>query len=337
MKVTTDMKRLSALSALAILAFSFASPTSAQERVRISGLAYMDYDYTLSSPTEAEEGDNGFGYRRLYLTTDFTISDDFSARARLEGSDSSTNDDGKPAPFVKDLYLRWKNSFAEGQDIYLGISPPPAFTVSEKVWGYRSLEKTLQDRVGVVSSRDFGIAVRGRLNEEGTVRYGVMVANNSGTSAETNKDKRIYGQIELYPSDELTFTVGGDYASLSDDVEESSVNGNALAAYQSGDLAVGAEGFFNQVSLVGVDDDSETYGVSLFARANVNEKVTLVGRFDRVELTAPGVEASENYFIVGVALSPHENVELIPNLWASKLDSDDSAFVSGRLTAHFKF
>ena len=86
-----------------------------------------------------------------------------------------------------------------------------------------------------------------------------------------------------------------------------------------------------------MDENSETYGVSLFARANVNEKVTLVGRFDRVELTAPGVEASENYFIVGVALSPHENVELIPNLWASKLDSDDSAFVSGRLTAHFKF
>ena len=86
-----------------------------------------------------------------------------------------------------------------------------------------------------------------------------------------------------------------------------------------------------------MDDNNETYGVSLFARANVNEKVTIVGRFDRVEISGPGVEASENYFLAGVAVRPHKNVEFIPNIWGSKLDSDDSAFVSGRLTAHFKF
>ncbi len=309
----------------------------AQDHVKISGLAYIDYSYTLASPVGDEEGENGFGYRRLYLTTDFRISEDFAARARLEGSDSSTNSDGKPAPFVKDLYVRWRNSFAEGQDLFLGISSPPSFTVSESVWGYRSLEKTIQDRVGVVSSRDFGLAVRGRLNEDGTVRYGVMVANNSGTKAETDKDKRVYGQVELYPSDNLVFTLGGDYASLSDEDEDNSLNANALAGYRAESVSVGAEGFFNRVSLSGVDDNIETYGVSLFATTNVNENVTLIGRFDRVEFTGPGVEASENYFIAGVALRPHEKVEFIPNVWVSKMDADDSAFVSGRLTAHVTF
>jgi hypothetical protein len=310
----------------------------AQNAVKISGLAYMDYDYTISSPDSDEEGENGFGYRRLYLTSDFTMSNDFSARARLEASDSSANSDGKPAPFIKDLYLRWKNSFADGHDIYLGISPPPSFTVAEKVWGYRSLEKTIQDRVKIVSSRDFGLAVRGKLNEDGMVRYGVMVANNSGTKAESNKDKRVYGQIELYPTDELVFTLGGDYTSLtSDETAERGLNGNALAGYQGDDFSIGAEGFFNQVDLTGVNANEETYGVSLFARANVNEDVTLIGRFDRVEMSGPVVEGSENYFIGGVALRPHKNVEFIPNVWVSKMDGDDSAFVSGRLTAHFKF
>lgn len=331
------MKHIYLATALAILALTLSSSASAQDRVRISGLIYMDYDYTLASPDEAEEGENGFGYRRLYLTTDFTISDDFSARARLESSDSSTNSDGKPAPFIKDLYLRWKNSFAEGHDIYLGISSPPAFTVAESVWGYRSLEKTIQDRVGVVSSRDFGLAVRGRLSESGSVRYGLMVANNSGTKAESDKDKRVYGQVEIYPSDDLVFTIGGDYASLSEVEEDHSVNGNVLAAYKSSDFAVGAEGFFNQTALSEIDDNNDVYGVSVFGRANVNKTVTLIGRFDRVELSGPGVEASENYFIAGVALRPHKNVEIIPNVWASKFDTDDSAFVSGRLTAHVKF
>ncbi|MDX1740945.1 MAG: hypothetical protein R3178_06610 [Rhodothermales bacterium] len=331
------MRKIILPVALAWAALSLHSSAQAQDHVRISGLAYFDYSYTLGSPDSEEEGENGFGYRRLYLTTDFRISEDFSARARLEGSDSSTNSDGKPAPFVKDLFLRWRNSFAEGQDLFLGISSPPSFTVSESVWGYRSLEKTIQDRVGVVSSRDFGLAVRGRLNEDGTVRYGVMVANNSGTKAETDKDKRVYGQVELYPSDNLVFTLGGDYASLSDEDEDNSVNANALAAYRAEAVSVGAEGFFNRVALSGVDDENDTYGVSLFARTNINDNVTLIGRFDRVEFTGPGVEASENYFIAGVAVRPHENVEFIPNVWVSKMDSDDSAFVSGRLTAHVRF
>jgi hypothetical protein len=330
-------KSLLSATTILFLALILAGSATAQDRVRISGLAYMDYDYTLSSPASDEEGENGFGYRRVYLTTDFTISEDFAARVRLEGSDSSTNSDGKPAPFVKDLYLRWNNSFADGQDIYLGISSPPSFTVSESVWGYRSLEKTIQDRVGVVSSRDFGVAVRGRLNGDGTLRYGVMLANNSGTSAETDKDKRVYGQFEVYPSEALTFTIGGDYASLSDEDEDSSVNANALAGFRTETVSVGAEGFFNRVSLAGVDDNNETYGISLFARANVNENVTVVGRFDRVEMSGPGVELSENYFVAGVALRPQKNVELIPNVWASKFNDEDSAFVSGRLTAHFKF
>lgn len=319
-------------------AFVLGTDTSkGQDRVKISGLAYMDYDYTLSSSDTDEEGENGFGYRRLYLTTDFTISDDFAVRARLEGSDGSVNADGKPSPFVKDLYLRWRNSFADGHDIYLGISSPPSFTVSESVWGYRSLEKTIQDRVGVVSSRDFGVAVRGRLDEGGTVRYGVMVANNSSTKAESNKDKRVYGQIELYPSDHLVFTAGGDYASLSDEVEESALNANVLAGYRGENISAGAEGFFNRLTLTGDRGEDEMYGVSVFARGNVNDKVTVIGRFDRVEMTGPSVEAWENYFLVGIAVRPHKNVEFIPNVWGSKFEGEDTAFVSGRLTAHFRF
>ena len=175
------------------------------------------------------------------------------------------------------------------------------------------------------------------LNEDGTVRYGVMVANNSGTKAESNKDKRVYGQLELYPTDNLVFTVGGDYASLSDEVEENAVNGNILAGYRGDGFAAGAEGFFNRITMMGDLGEDEMYGVSLFARSNVNNNVTVIGRFDRVEMTAPGVEASENYFLIGVALRPHKNVEFIPNVWGSKVDGDDNAFVSGRLTAHFKF
>ena len=58
-----------------------ALPASGQSSVRWSGLFYMDYQYILSSPNADEEGNNGFDYRRMYLTLDYTLSDDFSGRA----------------------------------------------------------------------------------------------------------------------------------------------------------------------------------------------------------------------------------------------------------------
>ncbi|MDX1429182.1 MAG: porin [Rhodothermales bacterium] len=313
-----------------------AMPAFSQTTVRVSGLAYLDYNYQLSSPLTDEEGENGFGYRRLYLTSDFTISDDFSARARLEANDGSTTAQGKPSPFVKDLYLRWKDSFAEGHDLWIGISSPPSFTVSERAWGYRSLEKTIQDRAGAVSSRDFGVALRGQITDDGNVRYGVMFANNNGERGENDKNKRVYGQLEFYPGETLTITVGGDYASFSDE-RDNAVNGNALVAHSSGDFTVGVEGFYQQTSLTDVDDSEDLYGISLFGRKNLNDKVTLVARFDRVEMTAPGVEESENFFLGGVALRPHSNVEFIPNVIVSKLDGEDTSFVTGRATLHFRF
>ncbi len=329
------MNRLLHLLSVLIL-FGLARPSSAQTTVKISGLAYIDYEYRIASPIEDQEGENGFGYRRLYLTSDFGISEDFSARARLEANDGSTTAQGKPSPFVKDLYLRWSDSFAEGHDLWIGISSPPSFTVAEKAWGFRSLEKTIQDRAGVVRSRDFGVAVRGPVTVEGKVRYGFMIANNNGERAESNKNKRIYGQLEFYPSESLIVTVGGDYATFSD-ARESTVNGNALIAYSADRFTAGIEGFYTQTNLSDTDESADLYGLSVFARTNLNDNVTLIARFDRVEMTSPGVEEYENYFLGGIALRPHQNVEFIPNMVINKFEEDDSSVVTGRVTLHFKF
>ncbi|MBT8400979.1 MAG: hypothetical protein KJO98_10930 [Rhodothermia bacterium] len=329
------MNRLLRFSCTLVLC-STALPSLAQTTVSVSGLAYIDYEYVIASPFDDDEGQNGFGYRRLYLTSDFGISEDFSARARLEANDGSTTAQGKPSPFVKDLYLRWSDSFAKGHDLWIGISSPPSFTVAEKAWGFRSLEKTIQDRAGAVSSRDFGVAIRGPVTAQGTVRYGFMFANNNGERAESNKNKRIYGQLEFYPTDALVITLGGDYASFSGP-RENAVNGNALVAYSADQFAAGVEGFYQQTAFAETDESADLYGLSLFARANLNDNVTLIGRFDRVEMTDIGVEGSENFFIGGVAVRPHENVEFIPNVVISKFEEDDSSVVTGRVTLHFKF
>jgi hypothetical protein len=165
-----------------LVLLGYPPPVLGQEHIKISGLAYLDYYYLLNSPVAGDEQANGFDYRRLYLTTDFVLSDDFGGRARLEASSSSTTSQGRPAPFVKDLYVRWKNAIGQGHDLTLGISPPPAFGVSEGFWGYRSLEKTILDRNAILSSRDFGLTLSGRFDRDGAVRYALMYGNNNSVS-----------------------------------------------------------------------------------------------------------------------------------------------------------
>jgi hypothetical protein len=329
------MKR--ATSILVTLWYAFAlfspSPTFAQDNIKISGLGYLDYEYVLSSPDGDEDGENGFDYRRLYLTTDYKISDSFSGRARLEASTSSTTEQGRPAPYVKDLYVKWKNAFAEGHDLTFGVQGPPLWSVSEKFWGFRSLEKTIMDRVKVASSRDFGVKASGRLHAEGKVKYGLMLANNESVKGENDKAKRVYGQLEFYPNETITATIGADYAS-GDEADIMNVSG--FLGYRGGGFRVAAEGFFNTFTNTEGDAERDWYGVTLLAVADISENLEAVARVDRVELDRPSGTARESWAIVGVSFSPHEDVHFMPNVVIQKFEDVD-ARVLGRVTLHFDF
>ncbi len=331
--------RLSAGLILCLAALA-ARPALAQDDIKISGLAYVDYAYVLASPTDGQKGDNGFGYRRLYLTTDYKLSDTFSGRARLEANDGSTTAQGRPAPFVKDLYLTWKNVWGEGHDLVAGISSPPSFTVAEKVWGYRSLEKTIMDRNKIVSSRDFGVAAKGRLGD--ALRYGLMAANNNGVAGEDDRHKRLYGQLEWHPSEQLALTLGGDYAGYGDE-RRNGATLNAFAGYTTDAFRLGAEGFFNRIRLddppakaLAADAD-ELVGLSLFAAARLADAWEAVARFDQVERDLAGAASRESFFLAGLAYQPHPQVRVIPNVLVSKDSRDADALVTGRLTLDLSF
>ncbi len=311
----------------------FAETAQAQ---KLSGTLYSDYSYDIQTESGEDEGENGFGLRRLYLTGDYDISDDFSVKARLEANDGSTTEQGRIAPFVKDLSLKAKNVLGAGHDVEVGITSPPSFKVSEKVWGYRSIEKTIQDRIKVVSSRDVGVVARGPLTSSGSVKYGLMVANNSGGKPETNKAKRVYAQLEFYPAEGVSITVGGDYAGSSEEDEDGTINTNAFIGYSTGDVTVGVEGLLNQVNAV-TGADFETMAASVFVRASVSETVEVIGRVDRVNFERGAASSWSNYAIAGVAVKPHPKVRFIPNVMIGKDEFDDQAYVTGRLTLHADF
>jgi len=321
-----------------------------QDHVSISGLSYLDYNYVISCPKDVEgedcKGENGFGYRRVYLTVDYKLSDAFSGRIRFEATDRAVTEAGRPSPFIKDLYVKWK--WTDGHDVVLGVTNPPSFVVSEKIWGYRSLERTIQDDRDVLESRDLGLAAHGRINSSGTLRYGIMLGNNSSVGGEIDKAKRIYGQLEICPSKGeakdcasatgFIATLGSDYAKFGDDVAEA-INANGFAGYRGARFAVGVESFFNRLNLNEAPADSSSadeIGVSLFGHFGLNEMVTLIGRYDHVDSDLASIRTDGRLFIAGVDIRPHKNVHFIPNV-LTRWEGDASALVSGRVTVHVEF
>ncbi len=325
---------LPVLVVVALFAHLSLTTVSAQDSVQLSGTIFSDYSYTVTSPNGDMDGENGFGFRRVYLTADYKMSESFSGRVRFEGADNSTTSQGKPAPFVKDLYVKWKNAIGDGHNITFGLSSPPMWGVSEKVWGYRSLEKTIMDRTKIASSRDMGITLQGPLNPDGTIKYALMAANNSGGKAESDKYKRIYGQIELHPNENVSITLGGDYYDFDGGT---SLGGNAFAGYSGDGFKLGVEGYLNPRSFDDADEDDTRIGISVFGQKQIDDTKRLVARFDFFDRDNMGVTSNQNWAILGVGFSPENGIEIIPNVIYTKNDFEDDATIIARLTVKASF
>lgn len=315
------------------LLFGVALPASVHaQAIDLGGQVFLDYFYNLSSPLESEEGIHGFTYRRLNLTTDFDLSDDFQGRARLEANDGSLGSKG-PIVFVKDLSLTW--NYAGDHEATVGVTPPPAFEHAELVWGYRSLEKTILDFLGIVDSRDFGIRFDGPVVTTGSVRYALMLANNSATSPETDAYKRLYGLISIHPMPSVHFTLGADRAGFGD-ARESMTRFSAFGGYVSDLFRLGLEGFY--VTLDMMDDRQFDHtGVSLFGGVRLHPEWEAVARVDRSREELPSGRQVGTFLLGGISFEPNEFVRIIPNVWFFKNDGADEAEVTGRFTVAVNF
>lgn len=356
-------------SAWCLFILTWSSFGLAQEpsHTRVSGVMFGDYFYNItrdanlsSLPNIATTGktaEQALQFRRIYFTYDSDISGDFSARFRLEADQSALSSDGKISVFVKDAYLRWKSIFA-GSDLYFGIQPTPAFEISEAVWGYRSLEKTILDFRGIVNSRDLGVSLRGKLVETGVVQYWLMIANGSGNRPENDKYKRYYVHLHFKPAPNVQLTFYTDYHARPTIVNVftggSRVNNDIItyAAFVGYGIPaafnVGIESFL-QSTTNGYNTGSflttrNAGGISVFGSVHILNPVELVTRFDYFD---PNLENdvkgdSRNFVLAGLAWKVDKNVSLIPNiLYESyeKLPNGTSyqSSLTGRLTLSVTF
>ncbi len=285
---------------------------------KLSGYMFGDYYYVAKNHDPEVEDKNGFWFRRIYFTYDNKLSEEWSVRFRMEmNSPGDFTTSTSLDPFLKDGYVKWSRS---GHAVILGLSSTPTWGHVESVWGYRSVEKTAVDLYKFGSSRDFGLAAKGKFGVQKKGFYHAMVGNGSSTRSETNSGKKLALAVgyELAPG--LTFEAYGDFEERPG--RSNRYTGQGFLGYKTETWRAGGQ-FVHQTRQKSVGED-ELEIVSAFGAIKLGPRVWGFARVDRALDALPGAsgisylpisEASEfTFFLLGVDVAPHEQVHLMPNV-----------------------
>jgi hypothetical protein len=294
---------------------------------KLGGAAFADYYYYASG---AKKKQNGFEIRRIYLTYDLKWDDDFSGRVRLEMNDGGFGSGKKMEPFVKHAYVRYRKN---GKALYMGLSGTPTWAVSEEIWGYRSVRKTIMDLNKIASSADIGLAFHGQLDSEGKVNTQIMLANGSGQSSEADNNKKIYALLHLKPG-AFQATAYADWEKRSGSKDRLTFAG--FLGLKKDHFQGGIEGFLQKRN--DPAGDVQLLGVSVFGAGKVGDKTKAFGRVDFFD---PNDNVTTNrtlHFIGGLDFEPAKDVHLMPNVLVTSFQAAGvDAEVLPRMTLYVKF
>jgi len=313
--------------------------------IKISGLGFGDFFWIAANHNEGLKDNNGFWFRRLYLTFDKAMTEQLDMRLRFEmNSTGNFTSDNRLEPFAKDAWARWK--FTDQHQAYLGLSPTPTMNVVDEIWGYRFLEKSLLDLQRIGATRDLGVAFRGSLGSEQKVRYHFMFGNGSSTRGEIDRGKGTLASLGFYPNDSLVLEFYGDYNQLP---EADRNTYSAFLAYKRdwGRLAI-QYAHQERKGLSPVDLDL----MSFFGIVNVSPKVALIGRYDRMFDPNPeganipyipfDPTAKFHFFLTGIDWKVTEGFSLLPNIEVVRYDEREDGTrpatdVIPRVTFFYRF
>jgi len=283
---------------------------------------------------------DAFQFRRIYLGYDYDISEHFSASVLL-AYEGNTDVQGERTVFIKAANIRWKN-FIHNNDLVLGQSSTPFFaTMSESVWGYRSIEKTITDMRKICSSNDVGIAWIGKVNDKGDYGYNFMLANGTAQKPETDKYKKVYGELYArFMDQKFIIDMAGTYEKASTKQSKTAIKG--FVAYQSDPVTVGVEVFSQTQKAAAMDTTAGTenakdvniipFGLSVFVRGQIiANKLNYFARYDNynpdtdynanILYSSGGFSDKENFITAGFDWMPIKNVHLMPNIWYNSYGS----------------
>ncbi len=320
--MTKKVRMISSGIIVGLILLVFAPRLSAEQSWKMT--IYYDYTFDITNDgfltSARKDNNNRFFFRRAYFNYENKISDNIKFRFRY---DADRKADDKFRPFVKHLFLEWKNLIPKSK-IKIGMTETLTWSpIAEKKWGYRSVAKTLMDNYKDITgesidatSADLGISLSGVISKE--IRYAFMVSNGSHYShPEKDKYKKVMGQLHLIPIPGLSLVGYIDY-------EKQNENGNALT-YKADvffemvqGLVLGGEWFVYDSDINKINGSQfNRSGFSFYGRYDaIPDKLNLFARYDRYEPNTEAEDDEINLIIAGLDFIPvNSSFKIQPNIW----------------------
>ncbi len=275
-----------------------------------SGQMFGDYYYVLQYHGPSEKNYQAFDYRRLDLAAMDTLSTDFLARFCVESDQSTSLSSGALGFAVKHAYLDWENAFW-GTTARMGLQPTPAIDLSESVFGYRSLEKSIQDLHGISPFVDMGVALYRNFGKD--LYATAEIGNNSGDLSSVDRYKRLYLQLTSAPKDGLIIGATVDYAGGPQ--RKYLRTGDLLVARKSAALSGGAETVVQAVEHGEPNGSTlKSFGISLNAAARIMRDFALVARYDYWQGDSKTRSTGQSLYLLAFDFAAMKNVHFMPNV-----------------------
>lgn len=251
-----------------------------------------------------------FGITRAYLGYEYNFSKEWYAKVILDVGDPKAGGLQMTA-YLKNAYIQYKKG---NFSAYFGMISTTQFKVSEKIWGYRYIEKSFQDAYKFNSSADIGFNLDYKFSDALSVDFSII--NGEGYKLIQNDDIVRPGLgITAKPVKNITARVFADY--MGKDVKQSSLA--TFLAYTSNKLVLGAE--YNYQWNYDMVDGQDQSGVSFYATVKPTDKIKIFGRFDDLKSTTiegesfPWNVAKDGQLLMaGIEFNPLKGVKLAPNL-----------------------
>jgi hypothetical protein len=317
---------------------------------RVLGEFFGDFYYKFQGDTGAiltgpgeyqttEKNYNAFGIRRVSFGYEHPFNETFTVRILLEGSDASLLPNNTRSIYIKIAQIVW-HEIMPGSRLIIGSQTSLTFPrFSERIWGYRNVEKSIIDFRRLGASFDMGVSLEGRFNKQGTLGYALMVGNGTGQKPENDKYKKLYGSINSRLYDKFLTELYFDWEPDSPTSHTTTYKG--FLGYQIKTLTLGLEPFRQITKDVNFPKIIRS-GTSLFVRAQVAEKIFTFLRTDFYNPDAGKNGLKEMFFLTGLDFRLQPKLSLIPNVWVNSYFPetadipDRKSDVVGRVTFSFR-
>lgn len=270
---------------------------------KISSKVYFEYNYQ----TEEDASDkNGFEVRRAYLTYQNKISETIDLKLTADvGRQKEDSTNTHLFFYLKYAYISWKIDY--GQLIF-GAQSMNLFSVQEKTWGYRFIEKSAMDKNKFSSSADLGIGYANQFTENIYMSY--LITNGGGyKKAETDVYKRhsvlfVYGPGKLNKKNGFNMGAVVSYESYKEDKVENEIIAGLFSGFAVKNFRIGAELNYRKDSAV----DEKEYLASVYGSYKITKQYDVFCRIDHFNK-----EKDENHLIAGFIYTPFKSLNIAPN------------------------